>query len=93
MSYAKTAGKYICAFHINMPKCQESPLSMKTLRNTKEKSLASSLVNAGLSEKLSVEIHLSVIAEYCARERHAVLLQLKHCTFLPCNGASDMNAS
>lgn len=61
----KTAGKYIRAFNINMPKCQESPLSIKTLRNTKEKCLASSLVNAGLSEKLSVEIRLSVTAEYC----------------------------
>lgn len=57
----KTAEKRIHALHINMPKCQESPLSIKTIRNRKEKCLASSLVNVGLSEKLSVEICVS----YC----------------------------
>lgn len=61
----KTAGKYIHVLHIKLPKCQQSPLSIKTLRNTKWKCLASSLVNAGLSQKLSVETDLSLTVESC----------------------------
>lgn len=87
----KTAEKRIHALHINMPKCQESPLSIKTIRNRKEKCLASSLVNVGLSEKLSVEICVSYCWVLCVRNHHVVLLRFKHYPFLPCSRASGLN--
>lgn len=94
----KTAGKCIHVLHINMPKCQESPLSMKTISNTKEKCLASSLVNADLSEKLSVEIRQSQLSTawgntHCNGYSNAVPSQLKHYIFLPCRSAFGMNTN
>lgn len=39
------------------------------------------------------EVHVSHRSVLCVREHHAILSHLQHFTFLPCGGASGMNAS
>lgn len=80
----KTTGKFILAFHIDMPKCQVTSQHRDPRKHSGEVP-GITPVAAGLSEQLSVEIQLSVVAEYMCKGTPGSAYSL------PSDGASGGN--